>query len=100
MSVSLCTSFPLSSSSLLVGERVRGVLSRETSSGGLHHSLQRLQVIQNQRWKQETLPDGLVGVRAQFVPEVTVLEELQRVSCSRFCLIDEVPIPAVGDLHL
>src|SRR6266496_2784794 len=55
-------------------------------------SLQRLQVIQDQRWKQETLPDGLVRIRAQFAPEVTILEELKCVSCSRFCLIDEVPV--------
>jgi hypothetical protein len=63
-------------------------------------SLQRLQVIQDQRWKQETLPDGLIRVRAQFVPSGTILEELQRVSRRRFCLIDEVPVVAVGDLHL
>ena len=71
----------------------------KSGSPGLR-SLQRLQVIQDQRGKQETLPDGLVGICAEFAPEVTILEELKRVSSSPFCIIDEVSVIAVGDLHL
>ena len=54
--------------------------------------MQGLQIIKDQRWKQETLPDGLVGVCAAFAPEVSILQELLCVSCSRFCLIDEVAV--------
>src|SRR5947207_3035793 len=71
----------------------------ECGSTGLR-PLQRLQVIQDQRGKQETLPDSLVGMCAEFAPQVTILEQLERVSCSPFCIIDEVAVRAVGDLYL
>ena len=63
-------------------------------------SLQCFEVVQDHHWKQEALPDGLVCVLSQVSPQLAVLEQLDSVDCCCLCIIDEVAIEAVRDLHL
>src|SRR6266849_2379187 len=64
------------------------------------HPCQRLKVAQDHRGEEELLPDGLVSIFAEFAPEVTILQEIECISCSCLRIINQVAVIAVSDLHL
>jgi hypothetical protein len=59
---------------------------------------ERTEILQNHRGEEVIVLDALVSLLAEFTPQISVLNELERMPCTRFCVISNIAVMPIDDL--
>src|SRR5207302_8159452 len=69
--------------------------------GSMRHSTsfhEGIEILQNHRGEEVIVPDVLMCLLAEFTPQISVLNELECMLCTRFCVISNIAVTSIDNL--